>query len=42
MFFTLKEKSFMVESYFRNARKENAEWTNSISNCVEELREKFP
>ncbi|RZC39953.1 hypothetical protein BDFB_011645, partial [Asbolus verrucosus] len=29
----------MVESYFRNARKENREWTYSVPDCVEEFRE---
>ncbi|RZC39832.1 hypothetical protein BDFB_010904 [Asbolus verrucosus] len=42
MAFTLEAKSFMVESYFRDARKENCEWTYSIPDCVEEFREKFP
>ncbi|RZC37780.1 hypothetical protein BDFB_014088 [Asbolus verrucosus] len=32
----------MVESYFRNARKENNVWTYPIPDCVEECREKFP
>ncbi|RZC40165.1 hypothetical protein BDFB_013126 [Asbolus verrucosus] len=32
----------MVESYFRNARKENSEWAFSIPDCVEEFHEKFP
>ncbi|RZC34826.1 hypothetical protein BDFB_014857 [Asbolus verrucosus] len=42
MVITLKEKSFVVKSYFRKARKENNKWTYSIPDCVEEFREKFP
>ncbi|RZC42730.1 hypothetical protein BDFB_010288 [Asbolus verrucosus] len=42
MVFILEEKSFMLESYFRNARKENGEWKYPSPDCVEEFRIKFP
>lgn len=42
MVFSTAEKSFMIESYFRNGRKVDGEWQYSIQSCLEEFQEQFP
>jgi hypothetical protein len=41
--FTLEQKMFIVQCYFRNGeRLENAEWSYSIPPVFEEFQQKFP
>ncbi|RZB40389.1 HTH 29 domain containing protein, partial [Asbolus verrucosus] len=42
MVYSVEQKSFMIESYFRNGRKINDEWSYSIQDCLEEFRVEFP
>jgi hypothetical protein len=39
--FTLEQKTFSIESYFRNGLKVNGSWIYSIQNCLEEFIAKF-
>ncbi|RZB84951.1 hypothetical protein BDFB_014977, partial [Asbolus verrucosus] len=32
----------MLESYFRNGRKINGQWSYSLQDCINEFREEFP
>ncbi|RZB40486.1 hypothetical protein BDFB_015264 [Asbolus verrucosus] len=39
---TIEQRSFLLESYFRNDVKlENGEWSYSMPVCFEEFRERF-
>jgi hypothetical protein len=40
--FTLEQKTFLIESYFRNGLKVNDSWTHSVQNCLEEFIAEFP
>ncbi|RZC40620.1 hypothetical protein BDFB_015163, partial [Asbolus verrucosus] len=42
MVYTLEQKTFLVESYFRNGTKVDGVWTYSVQNCMEEFRTEFP
>ncbi|KAL1516429.1 hypothetical protein ABEB36_000347 [Hypothenemus hampei] len=42
MVFTMEQKTFMLESYFRNGNKINGVWTYSLQLCMEEFRIEFP
>jgi hypothetical protein len=39
--FTLEQKTFSIESYFRNGLKVNGSWIYSIQNCLEEFIAEF-
>ncbi|RZC36811.1 hypothetical protein BDFB_013083, partial [Asbolus verrucosus] len=39
--YTLEQKTFLVESYFRNGTKVDGVWTYSVQNCMEEFRTEF-
>jgi hypothetical protein len=34
---TLEQKTFLIESYFRNGLKVNGSWIYSVQNCLEEF-----
>jgi hypothetical protein len=42
--FTLEQKTFLIESYFRNRNglKVNGSWIYSVQNCLEEFIAEFP
>jgi hypothetical protein len=40
--FTLEQKTFLIESYFRNGLKVNSSWIYSVQNCLEEFNAEFP
>lgn len=40
--FTLQQKAFLLESYFRNGRLVNGEWQYSNQACMQEFRLQFP
>jgi hypothetical protein len=40
--FTLEQKTFYIESYFRNGLKVNGSWIYSVQNCLEEFIAEFP
>jgi hypothetical protein len=40
--FLIQNKTFIIESYFRNGVFNNGEWTYSAVACLTEFREKFP
>jgi hypothetical protein len=40
--FTLEQKTFLIESYFRNGLKVNGSWIYSVQNCLEEFIAEFP
>jgi hypothetical protein len=40
--FTLEQKTFLIESYFRNGFKVNGSWIYSVQNCLEEFIAEFP
>jgi hypothetical protein len=40
--FTLEQKTFFIESYFRNGLKVNGSWIYSVQNCLEEFIAEFP
>jgi hypothetical protein len=42
--FTLEQKTFLIESYFRNRNglKVNDSWIYSVQNCLEEFIAEFP
>jgi hypothetical protein len=43
MGFTIEEKAFLLECYFRNGEKqENGDWTYFITPCVEEFQARYP
>lgn len=42
MVYTLEQKAFMIECYFRNGTKVNGIWAYSIQSCLEEYRAEFP
>jgi hypothetical protein len=42
MVFTLVQKTFLIESYFRNGLKVNGSWIYSVQNCLEEFIAEFP
>lgn len=42
MVFTVEQKTFMIESYFRNGSRVNGAWTYSVPLCLEEFRLQFP
>jgi hypothetical protein len=43
MGFTIEEKAFLLERYFRNGEKqENGDWTYFITPCVEEFQARYP
>jgi hypothetical protein len=39
--FTLEQKTFLIESYFRNGLKVNGSWIYSVQNCLEEFIAEF-
>jgi hypothetical protein len=39
---TLEQKTFLIESYFRNGLKVNGSWIYSVQNCLEEFIAEFP
>ncbi|RZC38392.1 hypothetical protein BDFB_015166, partial [Asbolus verrucosus] len=41
--FNLEHKIFLVESYFKNAeRQQNGEWKYSIQGCINDFQNAFP
>jgi hypothetical protein len=40
--FTLEQKTFFIESCFRNDLKVNGSWIYSVQNCLEEFIAEFP
>lgn len=40
--FTVQQKAFMVESYFRNGTLIEGEWRYSIQACIQEFRHRYP
>jgi hypothetical protein len=40
--FTLEQKTFLIENYFRNGLKVNGSWIYSVQNCLEEFIAEFP
>ncbi|KAL1498412.1 hypothetical protein ABEB36_009218 [Hypothenemus hampei] len=42
MVFTNEQKTFMIETYFRNGHQVNGEWVYEIQPCFREFREQFP
>lgn len=42
MAFTLEQKSFMVETYFRNGRKIDGVWVYSLDHCLQDFQEEYP
>lgn len=42
MEFTIEQKTFLIESYFRNGHRVNGEWVYSVELCLEEFRVQFP
>jgi hypothetical protein len=40
--FTLEQKRFLIESYFRNGFKVNGSCIYSVQNCLEEFIAEFP
>ncbi|RZC40597.1 hypothetical protein BDFB_014950 [Asbolus verrucosus] len=41
MTFSQEQKTFMIESYFRNGCKIDGEWIYNIPDCFEEFRNEF-
>jgi hypothetical protein len=39
--FTLEQKTFLIENYFRNGLKVNGSWIYSLQNCLEEFIAEF-
>jgi hypothetical protein len=39
--FTLEQKTFLIESYFRDGLKVNGSWIYSLQNCLEEFIAEF-
>jgi hypothetical protein len=39
---TLEQKTFLIESYFRNGLKVNGSWIYFVQNCFEEFIVEFP
>jgi hypothetical protein len=39
--FTLEQKTFLIESYFRNGLKVNGSWIYSVQNCLEDFITEF-
>jgi hypothetical protein len=42
MVFTVEQKAFIIESYFRTAQKVEGNWKYSILECMTEFQERFP
>lgn len=42
MVFSLEQKIFIIESYFRNGTKVDGVWTYSIEECMEEFHNEYP
>jgi hypothetical protein len=43
MGFTIEEKAFLLECYFRNREKQdNGDWSDFITPCVEEFQTRYP
>ncbi|RZC35236.1 hypothetical protein BDFB_009778 [Asbolus verrucosus] len=42
MVYSVEQKTFMLESYFRNAWKINGQWSYLLQGCIDEFQDEIP